>query len=550
MPPAATNGAGANGHRPEPVRIVSDEKLTVHPGPTARAPVVVRAPAPPSPAPGNGAPAGTTAEHRPDPGSEAAVGPTITGEKADVSTEGPAESTSSTEPASAGPEGSPVAAAAAAGATRAQLRQMKREAGAPHGRRIGAARVVEWVLLAVVVAVVCAVVSVADVRVHAAPPTSSVQLSAASVGVVRGPAPDPGIGASLPWPASGQAAVAIPALGYSAQSGPEHPAPVASLTKLLTSYLILRDHPLPPGQDGPAITMTPADVSYYEVDTVTDQANAPVTAGEVLSERQLLEGLLIHSSDNLALALGAWDAGSVPAFVTKMNATAAELGMSNSHFVDPSGFDPQSQSTPADLLKVASLDMQIPTFAQIVQMTTVTFPPPAGLLGTYTPGLSGEPGAMPGVVGVKSGYTDAAGGGDVLALQRMVGGKPVVVLAAVTNQQGPNVLAAAGLSAMALATAVASHITTIQLPPAGLQVGTASVLGRAVPVVTSASGTLFAWPGSQIADSVTVSDRPPAGAATGANVGILTYRLGMQREAVVVRTTHALPAPSLLQRLF
>ena len=132
----------------------------------------------------------------------------------------------------------------------------------------------------------------------------------------KGPVIDPGAVASaaapLPWPATGQGAVAIPSVGYSAQSGPEQSVPVASMTKIMTGYLILRDHPLGPGQDGPPITITPADVSYYDQDTATDQANVPLAAGEVLSERQMLEGLLVHSANDFAYSLGAWDAGSVP----------------------------------------------------------------------------------------------------------------------------------------------------------------------------------------------------------------------------------------------
>ena len=65
---------------------------------------------------------------------------------------------------------------------------------------------------------------------------------------------------STAWPASGQAAVQI---GQSQiQAGPnQHAAPIASLAKVMTAYLVLRDHPLQPGQDGPTITLTDADVA-------------------------------------------------------------------------------------------------------------------------------------------------------------------------------------------------------------------------------------------------------------------------------------------------
>ena len=115
--------------------------------------------------------------------------------------------------------------------------------------------------------------------------------------------------------------------------------PVASLTKLMTAYVILHDHPLRMGQLGPSITVTQADVNDYDEDTVSDNSNAQVAVGEQIPEIQVLGGLLIHSADNYADLLARWDAGSEAAFVTKMNTDAAKLGMTQSHFADPSGVD-------------------------------------------------------------------------------------------------------------------------------------------------------------------------------------------------------------------
>ena len=73
----------------------------------------------------------------------------------------------------------------------------------------------------------------------------------------------------------------------------------------MTAYLVLRDHPLKPDENGPSITMTQTDLDDFETDTVEDEANAKVTVGEVLTEHQLLEGLLVHSANNFADTLGA-----------------------------------------------------------------------------------------------------------------------------------------------------------------------------------------------------------------------------------------------------
>ena len=121
----------------------------------------------------------------------------------------------------------------------------------------------------------------------------------------------------------------------------------------------------------------------------------------------------------------------IQAFVAKMNAAAASLGASSTHFVDASGYDPHSVSTAADCLRIAAAGMVIPTFAAVVGMTTVTLP----LVGTVH-NLVTEIGSN-GVVGVKSGYTSYAGGCMVLAADRVVDGRTVLVLAAVLGQPVP-----------------------------------------------------------------------------------------------------------------
>lgn len=235
----------------------------------------------------------------------------------------------------------------------------------------------------------------------------------------------------LAWPGQGQAAIAVPALGYAAQSGPEPSVPIASLAKMTDAVVVLRDHPMPPGASGGTVTITAADVAEYENELHNDQSTVPIQLGETLTERQMLEALLTQSANDIAYALAVWDAGSQPAFVDKMNAVAASLGAAATHFVDASGYDPHSVSAAADSLRIAAVGMADPAFAAVVAMTTVSIP----LVGTVH-NLVPEVGSN-GVVGVKSGYTSKAGGCMVLAADRVVDGRTVVVLAAVLGQPTP-----------------------------------------------------------------------------------------------------------------
>ena len=241
----------------------------------------------------------------------------------------------------------------------------------------------------------------------------------------------PGSQPALPWPAKGQAAVVVPSIHYAAQSGPESPVPIASLTKMTTAVVILRDHPLPAGSDGPVITVTAADAAEYEAELHNDESSITIQTGETLTERQMLEAMMTQSANDIAFSLAVWDAGSVSAFVDKMNALAVTLGTTNTHYVDASGYDPQTVSAASDVLRVASTAMAIPAFAQIVALTSITLP----VVGTLH-NIVSEVGAN-GVVGIKSGYTSKAGACMVLAANRSIQGRDVLVIVAVLGQPTP-----------------------------------------------------------------------------------------------------------------
>jgi len=392
--------------------------------------------------------------------------------------------------------------------------------------------------MALAVVVVLVIAAVAVVRLEAPTPVAAVtDMVAPTVRAASSPV-------VLPWPTTGQAAVAVPSVGVDVTSGPETPVPIASLTKMMTAYVVLHDHPIGPAQNGASVTMGQTDVNDFDNDTVEDEANAQVTAGEVLTERQLLEGLLVHSANNFANTLARWDAGSIPAFVAKMNSTAAQLGMDHTHYADPSGFDQGSQSTAGDLLKVAGLDMENPTFAGIVKMSSVTLPV-AGTISTYTPWLGFQ-----GVIGVKSGFTTAAGGCDVVAVKRMVHGQPTLVLSAVTGQTGPSVLLVAGFIALNLADHASTFIGATPLVRAGEVVAHVSVAGHTVAATAARTAHVLSWPGVS-ADQVLVDGNTiVAGAKRGRRIGSVVIALGTQRVVVPVALRGDLPKPTVLQRLF
>ena len=155
------------------------------------------------------------------------------------------------------------------------------------------------------------------------------------------------LGQALPrtaWPAYGQAAVQI---GQSQiQAGPnQHAAPIASVAKVMTAYLVLRDHPLQVGQDGPPITLTDADVADTDRRAGHDESVVSIAASEQLTELQAMQAVLVPSANNIAAVLARWDAGSADRFVAQMNAAARSLGMTHTRYTDPSGYDGSTVST-------------------------------------------------------------------------------------------------------------------------------------------------------------------------------------------------------------
>jgi serine-type D-Ala-D-Ala carboxypeptidase (penicillin-binding protein 5/6) len=261
---------------------------------------------------------------------------------------------------------------------------------------------------------------------------------------------------STVWPAHGQAAVQIGQAQI--QAGPnQHAAPIASVAKVMTAYLVLRDHPLRPGQDGPTITLTDADVADTDRRRRQQESVVSIAAGEQLTELQALQALLLPSANNIAAVLARWDAGSADRFVARMNATARLLGMTHTRYTDPSGYDDATVSTAADQVRIVDRAMRLPVFASIVATPSATLPVAGTVHNTNT--LLGRNG----FVGVKTGSDAAAGGCFAFRAIRWIDGKRTTITGVVLGQPGHNQIAAGLAAADAMVDRIASHRATPDL---------------------------------------------------------------------------------------
>jgi D-alanyl-D-alanine carboxypeptidase (penicillin-binding protein 5/6) len=245
------------------------------------------------------------------------------------------------------------------------------------------------------------------------------------------------------WPPDGQAAFVLAGQSQ-VHAGPnQHAAPIASVAKVMTAYLVLRDHPLRPGEDGPPITLTDADVADTDRRRDHGESVVSIAAGERLTELEALQALLLPSANNIAVVLARWDAGSLAAFVGRMNATARSLGMTHTRYTDPSGYDDATVSTAADQVRLVDRAMRLPVFARIVATPSATLPV-AGVVHN-TDALLGRRG----FVGVKTGSTGAAGGCFAFRAIRSIDGRRTTITGVVLGQPGDDKIAA-GLTAAAV----------------------------------------------------------------------------------------------------
>lgn len=189
--------------------------------------------------------------------------------------------------------------------------------------------------------------------------------------------------------------------------------PPASITKVMTALMVLEALDRGVLQESTVITASanaPSDIT-------DDSSTQNIQPGEQMTVANLLYCLLIPSANEAANILAEAVSGSVPSFVEAMNARAAELGMTNTHFMNPHGLhNDEHYSTAHDIYLMVKEAMKYPLFQKIVSTQSYTIPatnlsPQRKLLNTNAlltankyPGYTYDP-----VIGVKTGHTPEAG---------------------------------------------------------------------------------------------------------------------------------------------
>ncbi|MEU7106219.1 serine hydrolase [Streptomyces sp. NPDC046215] len=356
---------------------------------------------------------------------------------------------------------------------------------------------------------------------------------------------------SMPWPDHGQAAAMVAGVGSLGTFGEEKPVPTASVAKVMTAYVILKDHPLKKGEQGPDIEV---DDKAEQEAASADESRVDLKKGQKFSEYNLLQMLLIPSGNNAARLLARWDAGGdEEAFVAKMNAAAKDLGMSKTTYTDPSGFKDTTKSTAVDQLKLAEAVMKNEVIRDIVAKPNSDVPG-HGRLNNNNDTLL----LKPGVLGIKTGSSTPAGGALMWAAKRTIGGKEQQILGVTMDQHfkgldpnAENSLLMVKTVSYKMIKAVQDAMTAATIVKKGEVVGyVEDGLGGRTPVVATRDLTGAGWPGMKAKLTIGKGGKPvPHTAKAGTEVGELTVGSGTGAMKVPVALKKELTEPSFGSKL-
>ena len=276
---------------------------------------------------------------------------------------------------------------------------------------------------------------------------------------------------------------------------------IASTTKILTALVAIRE-----GDLNQVVTVK-------REATLTEGSSMYLKEGEQLTLETLLYGLLLCSGNDAAVAIADAVGGSQAGFVKLMNETARELGMEHSSFANPNGLDDEDHySTARDMAKLACAAVNNETLMRIASTRTVTI---SGRTMTNHNKLLSY---MDGCIGLKTGYTKAAGRTLVSCAER--NGQRLV---AVTLQDGNDWADHQALYEYGFAAYLARRAAVL-----GQEIGRAPVQGGQCDTVSLVVAASFSWPvaaGEKLETRIDLDEPLAAPVKAGTQVGEAVFLL-------------------------
>lgn len=341
------------------------------------------------------------------------------------------------------------------------------------------------------------------------------------------------------WPSYGQSAVGTTEDGVLASQNADKPVPIASVAKVITVLTILDKKPLNLHQQGPEITLTSTDEVIYHDYIAKGGSVSGVTAGRKITEYESLQAILLPSSNNMADTLVNWAFGSQEAYLAAAKVFLHKNGLHNTTVSDASGFSPQTVSTADDLVKIGIIAMKNPVLSEVFSQKSANIEV-AGTLNNVNRLLG-----VDGIVGIKTGNTDQAGGCYLVAAERTLSdGQKKTIIAAVL---GANTLSQAAADSRPLLNQVVTNYKPYVALTAGQQLGVVQTAwGQQSAVLAADDVTFYGWGNADLSVQTKVS---LSNLAKNSNVGTATVHSSSESKTVPLTLSSDIPAPSQLWRL-
>jgi D-alanyl-D-alanine carboxypeptidase (penicillin-binding protein 5/6) len=360
----------------------------------------------------------------------------------------------------------------------------------------------------------------------------------------------PGAATKLTMPPEGETALSVSgadqylgasASGVLASSGGDAAVPIASISKLITTLVILNAKPLTSATDaGPTITFSKADHALYDKYYVLNATIAAMPTGSAMSEHDTIETTLVVSACNYAEAMADWAFGSNAGFLSATKKWLAANGLTHTTMVEPTGIDAHNVSTPGDLITLGKLAMANPAVAAIVAKTSLDIPFLTGMANTNT--LLGTDG----VNGIKTGTLDGSGSDLLFSASVPVTGFPTLSIIGVMLGGASRESVNADVSN--LITSLTAGFHEVPVATAGQVVGTYSTpWGAHAKMVIPVSATIPTYSDTKITSTMTTTTLKTG--KNGEKVGSVTWTAGASTTTLPVVLDGAIAPPTAEWRL-
>jgi D-alanyl-D-alanine carboxypeptidase (penicillin-binding protein 5/6) len=355
-----------------------------------------------------------------------------------------------------------------------------------------------------------------------------------SVPVVPDHQEQPGAAAQLHFPGYGASAIgAVGFPGVLAASGSDKALPMASITKIVMALVVLQERPLGVDEKGPSVTMTAADVALHDRYLRVNGKVAPVRAGQVYTQRELLDLALIESANNYATTLANWAFGSEKAFLSAAREWVSAHDLGSLKVADSTGLDPGNRATASDLVELGRLALADPVVSEIVATEKLTMHD-IGLVENSNELLGGH-----GVTGIKTGTLDPFGANLLFSGEYAIGTTTITLVGVVLGGVDHPTINRAIVDLLASAQ---EGFHEVDVSDVGEDFGSYTTLwGQTADAEAGAEAVLLTWSDTPITTRVDID--PVRLAEAGTEVGEVVFTAGERSVTVPLVLSGALTDP-------